>query len=112
MTNNSSFFLRKAVTKVIEQNKSVGTSPNKFIIMTENGDAEDIVSICEKFLSVKKHFDSILYEIYANKAMITLEEVIAYDPHPEKFGLSQIALESAKERAKYLGEIRQCPNLN
>ena len=53
--------LRDAVREVIRQNREVGYSPGRFIQLTENGEAEDLVSRCQNLVNDPATFD-ILFD--------------------------------------------------
>ena len=53
--------LRDAVREVIHQNLEVGHSPGRFIQLTENGEAEDLVVRCQNLVNDPAIFD-ILFD--------------------------------------------------
>jgi len=95
--------LRKAVRKVIEQNIAVGYRPGRFIQATEDGTASNIVEVCEHLLTNPATLEHIEPAVRMYADLLTLEEEVVRDP--ERFGLSEHARVSARERLNWFLQI-------
>jgi hypothetical protein len=99
--------LRNAVAEVIRQNRSVGYNPQRFINMVSEATGAQLVAVCERLLLDERTFAAVTMEVWENPAILTMEEVIARDPDPSSFGLSDTALRSARQRAEQLVAYRR-----
>jgi len=95
--------LRKAVRRVIEQNLSIGYPPRRFILVTEDGMASNIVEICEHLLTNPETLEHIEPAVRTYAGLLTLEEEVMRDP--DGFGLSDHARESARDRLDWFRQI-------
>lgn len=97
--------LREAVIRVIEQNKSRGYLPARFIQMTENGYAQNLAQACENLLTSPNAFEQVERAIRNDPELLTLEDEIAKSLNG--FGLSNAAVEQARARVEFLNRIRR-----
>lgn len=95
--------LRNAVHRVIEQNLLVGYRPGRFIQVTEDGMASNIVEVCEHLLTNPETLEHIEPAVKTYPDLLTLEEEVVRDP--EGFGLSEHARASARERLDWFRQI-------
>jgi len=97
--------LREAVIRVIEQNRSKGCTPHRFISMTKNGNAQNLAQVCEKLLTSPDAFEQVEKAIRDNPELLTLEDEVANSLNG--FGLSNEAVEQARARVEFLNRIRR-----
>ena len=97
--------LRSAVRRVIDQNLSIGYPPNRFIGETQNCRSIRIVEVCERLLTNPETLEHLEKPVRQYRSLLTLEDAVVN--HPEGFGLSQSARNSAKARIEYFQQI--CP---
>ena len=95
--------LRRAVRKVIEQNRSIGYPPNRFIQATEDGFAANIVEVCERLLTNPETLQHLEPAVKAFRNLLTLEDEVT--EHPTGFGLSDDARRSAQDRVTWFLQI-------
>lgn len=88
---------------MIEQSIDEGYTPKRFMNMTANGDADDIVEICESLLTSAHAFEELEKSMRKYPGSPTLEDKVAESP--DGFGLSRAAMEQARARVKYLDMI-------
>jgi len=97
--------LRTAVKRVIDQNRSIGYTPSRFIQATEDGMAINIFDVCERLLTSPETLEHLEPAVTKYRTLLTLEDEVARDP--TALGLSEAAHKSANERVQYFTQI--CP---
>ena len=88
--------LRDAFREVIRQNREVGYSPSRFIQLTENGEAEDLIIRCQNLVNDPATFDILFDGVAAHPAFLSLEDLIAHSPHAEDWGLDDASVIEAR----------------
>ncbi len=96
--------LSAAVRKVIGQNQSIGYPPNRFLVMTQDGMAEDLTEQCEKLVRSQQAYAQIWEAIRKFPTLLTLEDEIVRSP--DGLGLSAEVVELARERVNEFDKIR------
>ena len=99
--------LRDAVREVIRQNREVGYSPGRFIQLTENGEAEDLVSRCQNLVNDPATFDILFDGVAAHPAFLSLEDLIAHSNQAGDWGLDDASVIEARARAEALNSLRE-----
>jgi hypothetical protein len=101
---NSSAQLSAAVQRVIEQNKSIGYNPVRFISMTKGGFTDDLIEVCEKLLQSDTAYSELWDAIRRIPNLHTLEDEVVSSS--DGLGLSAAAIESARDRVIEFNKLR------
>jgi hypothetical protein len=96
--------LRQAVVAVIEQNRSIGYTPTRFIQATENGRVMNIVEVCEALITNPATLEWLEPALRRFPGMRTLEDEVTESP--DGLGLSPEVVQNAKARAEFFRGIR------
>ena len=99
--------LRDAVKEVIRQNQEVGYNPGRFIQATQNGEAEDLVGLCQYLVNDHSNFDILVDGVTKYPTFLSLEDLITHSCHGGEWGLDDPTVIAAEERAETLDRLRQ-----
>jgi hypothetical protein len=97
--------LKNAVKKVISQNYSLGYHPEIFIVITKNGEAENLELLISDLVKNKNTEEEVVNAIKRYGEVLTVEDFIDNDEYD--FGLPQDVLEEAKRRKKVYNWYRK-----
>ncbi len=92
--------LGDAVVEVISQNTCIGYTPTRFIQMTEGGNADNLVEICNRLIQSGATYEAVSNQLNSHPDILTLEDLIVHSPHGRKWGLSESTIETAKARVE------------
>ena len=95
--------LKQAVKQVIESNKSDGYIPTRFIQATGNGDAPNLLSVCEKLIVKGETLEYLENALKRFPILLTLEDFVVR--HGITWGFSGGTVEVAGARVKYFDLI-------
>lgn len=70
--------LREAVQLVIDQNRRVGYSPNRFRQITEDGEANDLVDVCDRQIRSNDTLHMLLDVMDEFPSLLTLEDLVVH----------------------------------
>ena len=90
--------LREAVETVIQQNRSIGYTPTRFIQMTEGGNADNLPEICDRLIQNVETHDAVSSQLSRHPDILTLEDLIVHSTHGGDWGLNEMTLDTAKAR--------------
>lgn len=96
--------LKEAVKKVITQNISIGYTPNRFISITKNGDAENLGEIISNLVLKKELLEELERAIEKYGNVLTIEDMIVREQ--DYFGLSEHVVTQAKARSEWFDKLR------
>ncbi len=96
--------LSAAVQRVIEQNKSIGYNPSRFISITEAGFASNLVDVCEKLLQSDTAYSELWNALHRFRELHTLEDEVVSSR--DGLGLCAPAIASAKDRVIEFDKLR------
>lgn len=95
--------LKQAVREVIENNKSDGYIPTRFIQATGSGDVPDLLSVCEKLIAKGETLEYLENALKRFPTLLTLEDFVSQ--HGTAWGFSQGTIKVAKARVEYFDMI-------
>ena len=90
--------LRDAVMEVVRQNISIGYTPTRFIQMTEGGNANNLVDICDRLIQNGETYNAVSSQLNSHPDILTLEDLVVRSSHGRKWGLDEATVEMAKAR--------------
>ena len=92
--------LREAVETVIQQNRSIGYTPTRFIQMTEGGHAENLPGICDRLIQSGATYEAVSNQLNRYPNTLTLEDLIVHSTYGRGWMLDEMTVETAKARVK------------
>jgi hypothetical protein len=91
--------LQDAVKKVIQSNSNDGYVPARFIQATENGNAGDLLSICESLITKGETLEYLESALKRYTKLLTVEDFVSR--FGAEWGFDSSTVRLATERAKY-----------
>lgn len=95
--------LNDAVRCVIESNRSDGYTPTRFIQVTADGTAPDLIAICIRLINkgeILEHLDGALKRF---PTLLTLEDLVSH--YGSVWGFDEATIEMARARSEYFDQI-------
>ena len=92
--------LREAVETVIQQNRSIGYRPTRFIQMTEGGNADNLPEICDRLIQNVETYNAVSSQLNRHPDILTLEDLIVHSTHGGDWGLDEMTVDTAKARVE------------
>ena len=92
--------LREAVETVIDQNKSIGYNPTRFIQMTQGGYAGNLGEIRDRLIQRDETYQALSGQLDNHPDILTLEDLIVHSPHGREWGLAEPTIVMAKARVE------------
>ena len=92
--------LNQAVQLVISSNRADGYVPAYFMKATGNGQAPDLVSVCERLLLSQHAFASMMTAVQQRPTLLFLEDFVIRSGH--LWNLSDASIAEAKARCQAL----------
>ena len=92
--------LQDAVKAVIAQNIGIGYRPGRFIQVTREGHAENLVEVCNNLVQKGETFEALYPQIVNRPDTLTLEDLIVLSPHGREWGLDESTVEIAAARVE------------
>lgn len=96
--------LGEAVRLVIEQNKSMGCIPTRFITMTQGGNAENLREVITRLVLKKELLETLEDAIKRYGNLLAIEDLIAHKDHG--FDFSDEVIREAKARSEWFDQLR------
>ena len=81
--------LRDAVMEVVRQNISIGYTPTRFIQMTEGGNANNLVDICDRLIQNGETYNAVSSQLNSHPDILTLEDLVVRSSHGRKWELGE-----------------------
>ena len=103
--------LSDAVARVIESNKSDGYQPTRFVAVTGNGHAPDLLAVCERLILKGETLEYLDKALERFPTLLTLEDLVAR--YGAGWGFSQETIEVAKARVNsfaFLSHLSRSPS--
>ena len=86
--------------EVISQNVSIHYRPIRFIQVTQEGYADNLVEVCNRLIQKGETFDALSPQVISCPETLTLEDLIIHSPHGKEWGLDESTVEVAAARAE------------
>ena len=101
--------LRDAVRHVICQNVKAGCQPNRLRNATLNGEADDLVDVCNRMVENLDTLHFLIDEVRSVPNLLTLEDLVVYSPHGKNWGINaELAVARVETLDKSVGHQRWC----
>lgn len=100
--------LSQAVNMVIDQNKSLGFTPTRFIEMTGHGDHPDLDTIITNLVKKDDLLEFLEQQIEKFGEVLSIEDLITFAP--DGFGLSEEIIKKAREKSNWFNIKRGTDN--
>jgi hypothetical protein len=98
---------QQAVRLVIASNRSDGYTPTRFIQVTEDGYADDLLDRCAKLIEKGETLEYLASALQRYPTLLTLEDFVAR--FGAGWGLPDTTLEAAKARESYFDQLANGP---
>jgi len=100
-----SMTLSEAVRIVIEQNKSLGCIPTRFMTMTQMGNAVDLREVIIHLVMKRELLETLENAIERYGNLVAIEDLIAYKN--DGFNLPEEVVGEARARSQWFDQLRQ-----
>lgn len=101
--------LRDAVRQVICQNVKVGYPPNRFRNATLNGEADNLVDVCNSLVESPETLHILMDAVGKFPDLLTLEDLVVYSPHGKCWGINaELAAARVETLDRSVGHQRWC----
>jgi hypothetical protein len=95
--------LAAAINCVIDSNRKDGYTPTRFISLTKNGDAPDLLGISKRLINKGELLEYLEEAVKACPKLLLLEDFVAI--HGDKWGFDKPTVEMAIARSQYFDQI-------
>ena len=96
-----------AVLEVIRQNEAAGYTSARFRIVTENGQADDLVAKCQSLINDEGTLGHLVLAVDTYDTFLALEDLVALSRNSGQWGLDEPTVTEAKRRSEALNLLRE-----
>lgn len=95
--------LNDAARFVIDSNRADGYVPSRFIQITANGDAPNLLELCRKLINQGKLLETLEKDFAKFPATTTIEDFVAQ--RGREWGFDGVTIANAKARSEYFDQL-------
>jgi hypothetical protein len=95
--------LHAAVRAVIDSNRSDGYQPNRFVGVTADGTAPDLLVVCKRLINKGETLEYLEPALKSYPTLLTLEDFVSR--HGLEWGFDEATIETARARCAYFDKI-------
>lgn len=94
--------LNQAVRYVIESNIADGYMPSRFIQITENGEAPNLLEVCRRLINKAELLEVLEADFTRYPTMVVLEDIVK--DRGREWGFDSVTIANAQARSEYFDQ--------
>ena len=95
--------VNEAVRFVINSNREDGYVPSRFIQITQNGDAPNILEVCRRLINKGELLETLEKDFAKYPGMVTIEDFVGRQG--DEWGFDDATIRNARARSDYFDQL-------